>query len=230
MALLRKVRRRCHGGSMSRLDIRRGLPRALAGIATSPRPRARLFEPLQGQVLRTRRFLLRHLAGPGRRHGHVHDHVPEPLSRAVDCPHRLAPAGPGVATVSPDIECGPAGFGVAKFPVAIPRRHQGKTVTFEIGVDADYPLGKGREVRFRNGRTIRHNSRFRSLTVVVQAFLHCLSGISSSIRRRHPLDAASGRCGRYSGRRRRDRKCSGACRRTSRCAMRWNGNGTSGEH
>ena len=72
-----------------------------------------------------------------------------------------------MASVSPDIQCGPAGFGVAKFPVAIPRRHQGKTVTFEIGVDADYPLGKGREVRFRNGRTIRHNSRFRSLTVVV---------------------------------------------------------------
>ena len=88
----------------------------------------------------------------------------------------LRPAGAGVATVSPDIHCGPAGFGVAKFPVAIPRRHQGKTVTFEIGVDADYPLGKGREVRFRNGRTIRHNSRFRSLTVVVQAFLHLLVG------------------------------------------------------
>ena len=88
----------------------------------------------------------------------------------------LRPAGAGVATVSPDIHCGPAGFGVAKFPVAIPRRHQGKTVTFEIGVDADYPLGKGREVRFRSGRTIRHNSRFRSLTVVVQAFLHSLVG------------------------------------------------------
>ena len=88
----------------------------------------------------------------------------------------LRPAGAGVATVSPDIECGPAGFGVAKFPVAIPRRHQGKTVTFEIGVDADYPLGKGREVRFRSGRTIRHNSRFRSLTVVVQALLHSLVG------------------------------------------------------
>ncbi len=88
----------------------------------------------------------------------------------------LRPTGAGVATVSPDIQCGPAGFGVAKFPVAIPRRHQGKTVTFEIGVDAEYPLGKGREVRFRSGRTIRHNARFRSLTVVVQALLHSLVG------------------------------------------------------
>ncbi len=88
----------------------------------------------------------------------------------------LRPTGAGLATVSPDIECGPAGFGVARFPVAIPRRHQGKTVTFEIGADADYPLGKGREVRFRSGRPIRHNSRFRSLTVVAQAVLHFLIG------------------------------------------------------
>ncbi len=88
----------------------------------------------------------------------------------------LRPAGSRVATVSPDIQCGPAGFGVAKFPVAIPRRHQGKTVTFELGVDADYPLGKGREVRFRHGRTIRHNSRFRSLTAVVRTLLHSLAG------------------------------------------------------
>ncbi len=104
----------------------------------------------------------------------------------------LRPAGARVASISPDIECGPAGFGVAKFPVAIPRRHQGKTVTFEIGVDANYPLGKGREVRFRNGRTIRHNSRFRSLTVVVEGFVHLLLGhlfIASPARIRLTLPA-----------------------------------------
>ena len=59
---------------------------ALARPATPPRPRAGLFEPLQEQVLRARWVLLRHLAGPGRRLGHVHDHVPEPVSRAVDLP------------------------------------------------------------------------------------------------------------------------------------------------
>ncbi len=88
----------------------------------------------------------------------------------------LRPVGSRVATVSPDIHCGPAGFGVAKFPVAIPRRHQGMAVTFEIGVDVDYPLGKGREVRFRPGRTIRHNARFRSLSAVVRTLLHTLAG------------------------------------------------------
>jgi hypothetical protein len=88
----------------------------------------------------------------------------------------LRPAGSRVTTVSPDIQCGPAGFGVAKFPVAIPRRHQGKTVTFEMEVDADYPLGKGREVRFHPGRTIRHNCRFRSLSAVAQTLVHSLAG------------------------------------------------------
>jgi hypothetical protein len=88
----------------------------------------------------------------------------------------LRPVSSRLATVSPDIECGPAGFGVAKFPVAIPLKHQGKTVTFEIGADAEYPWGKGREVRFRNGRKIRHSSRFGSLAVVLQTFLHTLAG------------------------------------------------------
>lgn len=88
----------------------------------------------------------------------------------------LRPTGAGVATISPDIQCGPAGFGVAKFPVAIPQRHQGKIVTFEIGVDADYPLGRGREVRFRTGRTIRHDSQFCRLTIVPQTLLHSLVG------------------------------------------------------
>jgi hypothetical protein len=71
--------------------------------------------------------------------------------------------GSTVATVSPRIECGPAGFGVAKFPVAIPARHQGKKATLEIGASTDYPLGKGREVRFRSGRAVLHDSQFRKL-------------------------------------------------------------------
>ncbi len=76
-----------------------------------------------------------------------------PATQGTGCPAR-------VATVSPEIRCGPAGFGVARFPVAIPLRHQGKTVSFEIGVDVEYPLGKGREVRYHTGRTVRHDSRF----------------------------------------------------------------------
>jgi hypothetical protein len=74
----------------------------------------------------------------------------------------LRPSGSGVATLSPRIDCGPAGFGVAKFPVAIPAQHQGKKVTIEIGVSTEYRHGKGREVRFRTGRMVCHDSQFRN--------------------------------------------------------------------
>jgi hypothetical protein len=74
----------------------------------------------------------------------------------------LRPTGGSVATLSPRIECGPAGFGVAKFPVAIPARHQGKMVTMEIGASTEHPQGKGREVRFNKGCSVRHDSQFRS--------------------------------------------------------------------
>lgn len=74
----------------------------------------------------------------------------------------LRPLGSGVATLSPRIDCGPAGFGVARFPVAIPARHQGKKTTLEIGASTEFRLGKGRKVRFRPGRAVYHDSQFRN--------------------------------------------------------------------
>ena len=107
----------------------------------------------------------------------------------------LRPANAGVATVSPEIACGPAGFGIAKFPVAIPRRHQGKTVSFEIGVDVDYPRGKGREVRFRTGRAIRNDCQFDSLAVGGQAMPQSFIGrvfvhSPATVRLKLPSDVA----------------------------------------
>ena len=78
----------------------------------------------------------------------------------------LRPAGSSLSVYSPRIECGPAAFGVAKFAAAVPARHQGKKVSFEIGADVDYPLGQGREVRFPRGRAVRHNSQFFRLPAV----------------------------------------------------------------
>ena len=83
--------------------------------------------------------------------------------RALAAYIALRPVGSSVATISPRIDCGPAGFGVAKFPVAVPARHQGKSVTMEIGASTEFPLGKGREVRFRTGRGVLQDSQFRSL-------------------------------------------------------------------
>jgi hypothetical protein len=81
----------------------------------------------------------------------------------------LRPVGSTVATVSSLFECGPAGFGVVKFPVAIPARHQGKWVTMEIGASTDYPLGKGEEVRFRAGRSVQNDSEFRYRPLNIRA-------------------------------------------------------------
>ena len=82
----------------------------------------------------------------------------------------LRPAGSSLPVFSPRIQCGPAGFGVAKFPVAVPARHQGKTVKFDVGADVEYPLGQGREVRFRAGRAVRYDTRFKRLPPAAEAF------------------------------------------------------------
>jgi hypothetical protein len=84
----------------------------------------------------------------------------------------LRPAGSRLAIVSPLIDCGPAGFGVVKFPLAIPARHQGKTVRFEIAARADYPQGKGREVCFRRGRTVPHDACFDNPPETMRALPH----------------------------------------------------------
>jgi len=88
----------------------------------------------------------------------------------------LRPLGSTLGIVSPTIHCGAAGFGVAKFPVPIPARHQGKTVTFQLGVDVEYPLGKGREVRFRTGQLVRHNSQFGLLPAIGMGLPHFPTG------------------------------------------------------
>jgi hypothetical protein len=108
----------------------------------------------------------------------------------------LRPAGAGLAIISHDIECSPAGFGVAKFPVAIPQQHQGKTVRFEIGADVTYPLGKGGEVRFRQGRTVCHDSGFGGLVPVRPSlrqrfFGHFLVRRPLTIRMTLPSDVAA---------------------------------------
>jgi hypothetical protein len=66
----------------------------------------------------------------------------------------LRPSGSSLAVSSPPIKCGPAGFGVIKFPVAIPARHEGKAAIFQLAAQVDYPQGKGREVRFLTGRSV----------------------------------------------------------------------------
>jgi len=59
-----------------------------------------------------------------------------------------------------DVACPPAAFGVVCLPVPIPHKIQGKRQAFEVGASVQYPEGKGRRIRFRDGIFLRANSHF----------------------------------------------------------------------
>lgn len=59
-----------------------------------------------------------------------------------------------------EVECPPAGFGVARIPFPIPRELQGRHQSFEIGASIQYPEGKGLRIRFNEGVLLRTNADF----------------------------------------------------------------------
>lgn len=60
------------------------------------------------------------------------------------------------------IECGPAAFGRCRVPLGVRLEHQGKRRKFHVGAQVQYPEGKGRMLRFRDGMAIRHDTTFHS--------------------------------------------------------------------
>jgi hypothetical protein len=65
-----------------------------------------------------------------------------------------------IDTIAVEINCEPAAFGVARIAVPIPANLQGKRQSFEVGASVDYPQGKGRRLRFRDGIVLRANANF----------------------------------------------------------------------
>ena len=65
-----------------------------------------------------------------------------------------------IETIRFEIDCQPAAFGVARIPVPLTAKLQGKRQSFEVGASVDYPQGKGRRLRFRDGIFLRTNSNF----------------------------------------------------------------------
>jgi hypothetical protein len=63
-------------------------------------------------------------------------------------------------TVTFEIDCEPAVFGVARIAIPLPQKLQGKRQSFEVGASVHYPRGKGRRLRFRDGIFLRTNSNF----------------------------------------------------------------------
>jgi hypothetical protein len=58
------------------------------------------------------------------------------------------------------VSCPPAAFGVARVPVSIPAELQGRSQKFDVGASVEYPDGRGKLLRFREGAVIRTNAEF----------------------------------------------------------------------
>jgi hypothetical protein len=65
-----------------------------------------------------------------------------------------------IETFGVEIACPPAAFGLARLPISIPKQLQGKRQSFEVGASVEYPQGKGKTLRFRDGMVLRTNAEF----------------------------------------------------------------------
>ena len=65
-----------------------------------------------------------------------------------------------IETITFEIPCQSAAFGVARIPIPIAKELQGKRQSFEVGASVDYPEGRGRRVRYFDGIFLRTNAKF----------------------------------------------------------------------
>ena len=73
---------------------------------------------------------------------------------------RLFLARPAIFPIIFEIDCPPAGVGVARIAFSIPHDLQGQLQSFEVGLSVQYPHGKGQRVRFHEGLLLRTNANF----------------------------------------------------------------------
>lgn len=66
-----------------------------------------------------------------------------------------------IAHVLIPVECPSGGFGTSTVPIAIPLNIQGKRAQFEVGATVEFPKGKGKRLRFRNGIFLRANAKMK---------------------------------------------------------------------
>jgi hypothetical protein len=84
---------------------------------------------------------------------------------------------PKFAEIRFEVECEPAAFGLARLAVPLPAKLQGKKQAFEVGASADYPEGRGRRLRFREGLLLRANSNFGNTFGTVLAVAGAAGGM-----------------------------------------------------
>jgi hypothetical protein len=67
-----------------------------------------------------------------------------------------------IAEIVLQVECPPAGFGVARVPLPLEPKLQGARQSFEVGASVEWPEGRGYQVRFRSGGHVPGDVEFRS--------------------------------------------------------------------
>jgi len=60
------------------------------------------------------------------------------------------------------VASGPGTFGVTRLPVAIPQSMQRSSFQFEVGASVTYLEGRGKQLRFYEGKTLRCNKSFQN--------------------------------------------------------------------
>ena len=100
--------------------------------------------------------------------------------------HGLALTEKARVCVSAILSCPGGAFGVARVPLAVPTKHQGRNRRFELTVEVSYTSGQGKQLRFGKGKTV--GGAGASGTVVIFAAL--LGGIAGAA-------AIAGRAARF---------------------------------
>lgn len=82
----------------------------------------------------------------------------------------------GVEPVMAHFICEAAGFGVAAVPARFNRSAPGQTCRFNVGATVQYPKGKGKMLRFRDGDVLRMDANFKDAGFRIAQILLLFTG------------------------------------------------------
>lgn len=72
-----------------------------------------------------------------------------------------------ISAIKLEIPCETAAFGVARLPISVLPEFQGTQQTFEVSGFVDYPEGKGKTFRFRDGIVVRDSKLMHAVTTAL---------------------------------------------------------------
>jgi hypothetical protein len=87
------------------------------------------------------------------------------------------PLNSTIATMTYEINCGPAAFGFARLAIPVPEELQGKELPFQVGASVHFPNGKGKRLRFKDGLFLRTNANFGNSFGTVLTIVGAAAGV-----------------------------------------------------